>query len=119
MIKLKDLIKEEECHCGDSCCSTKEQVNEEVITEKKEVNQVNIDKLAKMTDRNYHTEARIELAKMLKNKKLIEMYKHLDALHMFFRDINDLKDARRRLDDMLFDQAKRQFSNFKDVYGAF
>lgn len=35
MIKLKDLIKEEECHCGDSCCSTKEQVNEEVITEKK------------------------------------------------------------------------------------
>ena len=30
MIKLKDLIKEEECHCGDSCCSTKEQVNEEV-----------------------------------------------------------------------------------------
>ena len=36
MIKLKDLIKEEECHCGDSCCSTKEQVNEEVITEKKD-----------------------------------------------------------------------------------
>ena len=35
MIKLKDLIKEEECHCGDSCCSTKEQVNEEVITERK------------------------------------------------------------------------------------
>ena len=35
MIKLKDLIKEEECHCGDSCCSTKEQVNEEAITEKK------------------------------------------------------------------------------------
>ncbi len=27
MIKLKELIKEE-CHCGDSCCST--QVNEEV-----------------------------------------------------------------------------------------
>ncbi len=119
MIKLKDLIKEEECHCGDSCCSTKEQVNEEVITEKKEVNQVNIDKLAKMTDRNYHTEARIELAKMLKNKKLIEMYKHIDALHMFFRDINDLSSARRRLDDMLFKQAKREFSNFKDVYGAF
>jgi len=35
MIKLKDLLKEEECHCGDSCCSTKEQVNEEVITERK------------------------------------------------------------------------------------
>jgi len=28
MIKLRDLIKEEDCHCGDECCSTKEQVNE-------------------------------------------------------------------------------------------
>ena len=35
MIKLKDLIKEEECHCGDSCCSTKQSVNEEVVTERK------------------------------------------------------------------------------------
>lgn len=90
-----------------------------ILQEKKEVNQVNIDKLAKMTDRNYHTEARMELAKMLRNKKLIEMYKHLDALHMFFRDINDLKDARNRLDKMLFKQAEKEFSNFKDVYGAF
>ena len=30
MIKLEDLIKEEECHCGDSCCSTKEQVIKEM-----------------------------------------------------------------------------------------
>ena len=35
MIKLKDLIKEEECHCGDSCCSTKESVKEEEVTERK------------------------------------------------------------------------------------
>ena len=35
MIKLKDLIKEEHCECGGGCCSTKEQVKEEVITEKK------------------------------------------------------------------------------------
>ena len=34
MIKLKDLIKEEHCECGGGC-STKEQVKEEVITEKK------------------------------------------------------------------------------------
>ena len=26
MIKLKDLIKEEECHCGDSCCSVNESL---------------------------------------------------------------------------------------------
>ena len=38
MIKLKDLIKEEECHCGDSCCSTKEQVKETVEKHFKEQN---------------------------------------------------------------------------------
>jgi len=26
MIKLRDLIKEEECHCGDSCCSVNESL---------------------------------------------------------------------------------------------
>tara|TARA_B100001094_G_scaffold80922_1_gene77117 strand:+ start:1962 stop:2321 length:360 start_codon:yes stop_codon:yes gene_type:complete len=119
MIKLKDLIKEEECHCGDSCCSTKEQVNEEVITEKKEVKQVDIDKLAKLTDRNAHTSARRYLAKLIGHKKLVKMYDHISELHLYFNDINDIKDARARLDKELFDKAKRQFSNFKDVYGAF
>ena len=91
----------------------------DLLKEKKEASKVNIDKLAKFTDRNSHTEARIFLAQMLRNKKLEQMYEHLDALHMFFGDINDLKDARSRLDKMLFKQAEREFSNFKDIYGAF
>ena len=33
VIKLKDLIKEEDCECGGGCCSTKEQVNEAVEVE--------------------------------------------------------------------------------------
>jgi hypothetical protein len=90
-----------------------------ILQEKKEASKVNIDKLAKFTDRNYHTEARIFLAQMLRNKKLVQMYEHLDALHMFFRDINDLKDARNRLDKMLFKQAEKEFSNFKDINSAF
>ena len=28
MIKLKDLIKENNCECGGDCCSTKESVTE-------------------------------------------------------------------------------------------
>ena len=47
------------------------------------------------------------------------MYDHISELHLYFNDINDIKDARARLDKELFDKAKRQFSNFKDVYGAF
>ena len=30
MIKLKDLIKENDCECGGDCCSTKESINEVV-----------------------------------------------------------------------------------------
>ena len=44
------------------------------------------------------------------------MYEHIDALHIFFRDMNDLKDARTRLDKILFKQAEKEFSNFKDIY---
>ena len=44
------------------------------------------------------------------------MYEHIDKLHIYFRDINDLKSARERLDNELFDKANRMFGNFKDVY---
>ena len=33
--------------------------------------------------------------------------------------MNDLMDARRRLDKDLFKQAKRMYSNYDDIYGAF
>jgi len=90
-----------------------------ILQEKKEVKQVDIDKLAKLTDRNAHTAARRYLAKLIGHKKLVEMYDHIDKLHDYFRDITDLIHARARLDKELFDKAKRQFSNFEDVYGAF
>ena len=90
-----------------------------ILQEKKDLDNKHIDKLEKLTDRNYHTEARRYLAKLIGNKKLVQMYDHIDKLHIYFRDINDLKDARNRLDKMLFKQAEREFSNFKDIYGAF
>ena len=88
----------------------------EILTEKKELNKVHIDKLEALTDRNNHTKARMFLAQMMRNKKLVKMYEHIDALHIFFRDMNDLKEARTRLDKILFKQAEKEFSNFKDIY---
>ena len=46
-------------------------------------------------------------------------YAALSTLHTLFRDMNDLKDARARLDKMLFDQAKKMYDNYDDIYGAF
>ena len=62
-----------------------------ILQEKKEVKQVDIDKLAKLTDRNAHTSARRYLAKLIGHKKLVKMYDHISELHLYFNDINDIK----------------------------
>ena len=41
-----------------------------ILTEKKDLHKVHIDKIAVMTDRNNHTKARMFLAQMVGDKKL-------------------------------------------------
>lgn len=90
-----------------------------ILQEKKDLDSKQIQYIARLTNMNDHTQARKHLAKLLGNKKLVKMYEHLYELHLYFRDINDLKDARARLDKELFRLADRKFGNFKDIYGAF
>jgi hypothetical protein len=87
-----------------------------ILQEKKDLDNKHIDQLEKLTDRNEHTAARRYLADLIGHKKLVEMYDHIDKLHYYFRDMNDLRDARDRLDKELFDKANRMFGNFKDAY---
>ena len=87
-----------------------------ILQEKKDLDNKHIDHLEKLTDRNEHTAARKYLADLIGHKKLVEMYDHIDKLHYYFRDMNNLRDARDRLDKELFDKANRMFGNFKDVY---
>ena len=90
-----------------------------ILSEKKELNKVHIDKIAALTDRNNHTKARMFLAQMIGDKKLVSMYGHIFELSLYLRDMSKLRDARDRLDKELFRQAERKFSNFKDIDGAF
>ena len=42
MIKLKDLLKKEECHCGGGCCSTKKSISEDIAKDiAKEIHSMN------------------------------------------------------------------------------
>ena len=91
----------------------------EILTEAKELPEKDIKMLAKMTDMNNHNEARIYLARKLGNKNLIKAYDAIMVLHSIFNQMNEMMSARYRLDKMLFTQAKRYFSNFKDIDGAF
>ena len=90
-----------------------------ILSEKKELNKVHIDKIAALTDRNNHTKARMFLAQMIGDKKLVSMYGHIFELSLYLRDMSKLNVARDRLDKELFRQAERKFSNFKDINGAF
>ena len=91
----------------------------DLLVEKVELDPKIVKKIAKLTDYNNHNEARLELAKAMKLKKLVKSYEALMVLHMQFYDMNDLMSARNRLDKMLMTGAERKYSNYKDIYYAF
>ena len=101
MIKLKKLINE------------KKQLNE-----KKELDSKTIQAVAKMTQSNAHTHARLELAQALRDKKLEKAYRALNELHNYFRQMNELMHAREKLDKELKAKLQSKFANFDEIWGA-
>ena len=101
MIKLKKLINE------------KKQLNE-----KKELDSKTIQAVAKMTDSNAHTYARMELAQALRDKKLEKAYRAINELHNYFRQMNELMHAREKLDKELKAKLQSKFANFNEIWGA-
>ena len=89
-----------------------------LLTEKKELDSKTIQAVAKMTDSNAHTHARMELAQALRNKKLEKAYKALYELHMYFHQMNELTDARAKLDKELKGKLQSKFANFDEIWGS-
>tara|TARA_B100001109_G_C18477672_1_gene296457 strand:- start:191 stop:481 length:291 start_codon:yes stop_codon:yes gene_type:complete len=90
-----------------------------LMTEGRELPQKDIDYIAKMTDTNNHNQARLHLAQVMKNRQLEKAYQAIITLHLMFNQMNEMMKARQKLDKMLFQQAKRKYSNFKDIYGSY
>ena len=112
MIKLKDLIKEN-CECGDSCCSTKEQINE-----KKEFTG-NLDMIKNLVKKKHDsTIARIEVADRLPHKQMSATYKHIYKLELNLNYQPALKKVRDLADKNLFKLVKGMVSNPNDVIQA-
>ena len=89
------------------------------LTEGKELNKQIIAKIAKLTNYNNHTEARVVLAKALRNKDLEKAYHAINTIHIYLRRANETNIARNALDKKLFKYAKQKFSNYKEISGAF
>ena len=112
MINMKDLIKKQ----GDII---RRQSGMEMVTEKKEMPPGLIKIVSQMTARNNHTEARWELAKRLKNKKLAKFYQAMSMLNDVF---NGYPPAASKLNQMmekeLYRQLNRTYSNYEEIYKA-
>ena len=89
------------------------------MTEGRELPQKDVDYIAKMTDQNNHNQARLHLAQVMRNRHLEKAYQAVITLHLMFNQMNEMMKAREKLDKMLFQQAKRKYSNFRDIYGAY
>ena len=93
----------------------------ETVTEAKELDSKTLGYIKRMTDTNNHNEARLMLAKSFlgKNSPLVKGYEALKVLHGIFNQMNELMKAREKLDKMLFNGAKRVYSNYDEIYSSF
>ena len=91
----------------------------DILIEKKELGGALINKIERLTDINNHNEARLELAKQMKLNNLVKAYEALMVLHDTFNQMNELMKAREKLDKMLFTGAKRMYSDYDAIEGAF
>jgi len=73
--------------------------NEEVVTEA--VSDAYVKQIARMTDNNDHFGARIELARMMRDKELMQMYDSLEKMHRMNLGGNDALTLRSKLDKNL------------------
>ena len=93
---------------------------EQEMSEAKELDPKVIVKIAQMTDRNDHNASVLLLARMMKEMKVVKMMDHIIAMHKINGSMSsDMINIRKEMLDQLMKKAKRQYSNFKDVYNAF
>ena len=90
-----------------------------LLTEKKELEQSFIDDIARHTDRNNHTEARIKIAQKMGNQRMVKFYKAMMEINDVFRGYPP---AASKLNQMmekeLYREMLRTWSNYDDIYNA-
>ena len=91
-----------------------------ILTEKKELSKSIVDDIAKMTDRNDHNGARMELAKAMNNLKYQNIYQGIKMIADREGSMpRGLMKYRDDVDKKFIQLAKRTYDNYNDIYGAF
>ena len=91
-----------------------------ILTEKKELGGALINKIERLTDRNNHNEARKVLAAAMGDKRFAKAYAGMEEISIALGYLPpELSKLRNRLDKKLFIQAKKTYSDYEQIHGAF
>ena len=91
-----------------------------ILTEKVDLAPNIIADLAKMTDRNNHTEARRDLASHMKNLKFQHIYQSINMIQDKEGNLPiNLRKYRDEVDKKFFALVKRKYGNYNDIHKAF
>ena len=109
--KMKDAYKKDMKAFVDS-------LKEETVSEGKKFQQSDIDKVAKLTDRNEHTKSLMHIAKTMGDKNSFKKLELINKLHNEYGHMpKGLMDLRGEVFDDMVKQMKK-YDNGQDMYGA-
>ena len=90
-----------------------------LLTEKKELGSAYIEKIRMLTQRNNHTMARLELAKLVGSKQHIKFYQGImDIPDVVGRLPRGLSMVRNDMEKPFMNLLKKTYSNFDIIYGV-
>jgi hypothetical protein len=90
-----------------------------ILLEKKDLDATLVKHIGILTNRNAHTEARIELSKWMKNKKLAKFYNAMNDLNDVFGGYGpELSKLNQKMEKVLYKEIQRNYSNAKEIVGS-
>tara|TARA_Y100001963_G_scaffold154372_1_gene242999 strand:- start:479 stop:772 length:294 start_codon:yes stop_codon:yes gene_type:complete len=91
----------------------------DILLEKRELDSKYVKMVIFHTRHNNHTEARIFLSHMMRDKKLTKFYKAMKELNDVFGGYGpELSKLNQKMEKELYRQIKKQFKNADDIIGA-
>ena len=91
-----------------------------LLTEARELDPKAIKYMRQLTDRNNHTMARYHLALQMKDKRLMKLYSSIIDIQDAYGSLPmDVSKFRMSLEKELMSQAKKMYSNYDEISGAF
>ena len=90
-----------------------------ILLEKKDLDATLVKHIGVLTNRNAHSEARIELSKQMKDKRLLLFYESMLNLNKVFQGYPcELQKLMKKIENQLYKSIKRSYANAEEIIGS-